>query len=181
MPAPTSLRAGDSAAWSESLPDYLPSDGWALKYRILWPIGAPVDIAATPAGDDYSVALLPTDTAQYLPGRATLAAWVERTGERKTLGSQPLEILPDLALAAVHDGRSLAERGLAEAQAALLKYTESGRGHVEEYEVAGRRLKFRTIAEIRELIDYYAAQVAADRALFAALSGQSPGRVVTRF
>lgn len=181
MTAPDSLRAGDHATWSESLPDYLPSDGWALHYRILSPSGAPVDIAAVAAGDDWSVTLTAAQTAAYTPGRATLVSWVARTDERVTLGQKSLEILPDLAVTAEFDGRTANERGLAEARAALARYVESGRGHLEEYEVAGRRLKFRSLQEIQDLILHYEKQVAADNALRAMADGHAPGRVQVRF
>lgn len=181
MSAPTSLRAGDSVAWTETLPEYPPTDGWVLKYRALYPTGPAVDIASTPSGDAYAVALTPAATAAFTPGRASLVSWVERADERITLGAQPLEILPDLATVAEFDGRSANERGLADARAALDKYVRSGRGHVEEYEVAGRRLRFRSLQDITDLIEYYEKQVAADRALAAMAAGVSAGRVQVKF
>lgn len=180
MPAPTSLRAGDSAAWTESLPDYPASDGWTLKYRILWRAGAPVDFSASASGDDYAVSLAAADSAAWTPGPATLVRWLEQGADRVTIGRQPIEILPDLTVATEFDGRTTSERGLDDARAALAAYTASGRGHVEEYEVAGRRLRFRAVQDIKDLITHYEAEVAKERALRAAVAGVAAGRVCIR-
>ena len=56
-----------------------------------------------------------------------------------------------------------------------------GRAHVEEYEVAGRRMKFRSADGLRDLINYYKREVATERARALALSGVAPGRILTRF
>jgi hypothetical protein len=57
----------------------------------------------------------------------------------------------------------------------------SGRAHVEEYEIAGRRMKFRSADELRGLVEFYQREVATERARALALSGVAPGRILTRF
>lgn len=181
MSEPTTLRAGDSASWTRSLPDYLPSAGWSLKYRLLWSAGTAVDITATPAGDDFEVTLTAATTATWAAGQATLVSWVEKTPERVTLGQQPLTILPDLAEATTFDGRSQNRRGLDDARTALAAYLAAGQLHVMEYEVAGRSMKFRSTEDILALIRYYEGEVAKEDVALALLNGGSAGRVYTRF
>lgn len=181
MNAPDSFRAGDSVSWDESLPEYSAVDGWALKYRFLWPTGSAITLAATASGSDYSVALTPTDTASWVAGSATLVSWVEKTGARVLLAQKSITILPDLAIAGTFDGRSLAVHALIDARAALAAYMAKGQIHVGEYDIAGRRMKFRSSVEITDLIQYYEREVAKERALQAAMNGVSAGRVCVRF
>ncbi len=88
MNEPKNFRAGDSASWSESLPDYPASAGWSLKYRLMWPSGSGVNLTANPVGDDYAITLASASTASWLAGSATLVSWVEKGSERVTLAQQ---------------------------------------------------------------------------------------------
>jgi hypothetical protein len=178
---PSTLRAGDSAGWSVTLAAYSPADGWALHYRLLWPTGAAVDIEAAAAGAAYAVAISAESSATWPAGPATLAWWVTKDADRKTLGQQSVTILPNLATATTFDSRSDNEKALAAAKAALIRYLESGRGHVESYAIAGRQMKFRTADELRALIEHYERACALERARALALKGHAPGRILTRF
>lgn len=178
---PVTLRAGDAVAWAVALPAYPADDGWQLHYRVLWPSGDPATFDAAAQGADHAVALASADTAGWQAGRATLVWWVVRDTTRVTLGQQAINILPDLTAATSHDARSANQRALDDARAALQNYLSSGRGHVLEYDVAGRRMKFRSVDELRALIQFYEGQVAIEHARAAALAGGSPGRILTRF
>lgn len=181
---PTAIRAGDSVSWSRELPEYSADDGWALKYRLLYAAGAAVAITSTGAGTTHTVALTSAQTAAYAAGQATLVAYVEKaaTSERVTLESTPIAILPDLTTAATHDGRSANQIALANAKAALAAYMEKGQAHVAEYDIAGRRMKFRAATEITDLIAYYERECAKERVAQALLEGNpAPGRVQVRF
>jgi hypothetical protein len=185
MNEPITFRAGDSASWSESLPDYLASAGWSLNYRLLWPVGTAVDIpsAAEFTGDEerYVVSLLSTDTAGWAAGQATLVSWVEKGGARITLEQKAVTILPDLTVATSHDGRSAYKKALDQAEAALAAYAAGGKACVAEYEIAGRRMKFRDTQQILDLINHYKRLVAKETAALAMLQGGgAPGRVYYR-
>lgn len=178
MNEPTTFRAGDSVSWAETLADYPPTDGWSLAYRLLWPTGAAVNIATTADGDDYLVELTSANTVAWAAGQATLVAVASRGVERATLGSKQVTILPDLTVATTHDGRSANRKALDQAEAAMAAYLAGGKAHVAEYEIAGRKIKFRAIDEIQSLINYYKRLVAKENAYLALLEGGSvPGRV----
>lgn len=184
--APTTFRAGDSAAWQTALPDYPSTDGWSLIYRLIFPSSAIADFAAAGGlGGDYTVSLSATTTSAWLAGAATLVSRVERGSgaglERITIGQQAVTVLPNLATAASFDGRSAAAKALADARAALAQYMANGQVHVAEYDIAGRRMKFRTTQDILDLIAYYEREVAKERAAAALMQGIVPGRIYTRF
>lgn len=181
MNAPTTIRAGDSLSWVESLPEYPASAGWVLHFRLLWPTGTGEDIATAASGDDHAVTLAAADTADWAAGNATLAAWVTNGAERKTIGQTAVTILPDLATTLAHDGRSQNKRALDAAQAARLKYLEGGQGMVESYDIAGRSMKFRSLDELDKLIKDLTLAVAKETAALALLEGRGGrGRVLYR-
>lgn len=171
MNSPDTFRAGDSVSWSESLADYPAGAGWVLKYRLIWSSGTPKDFEATASGDDHAVALSAATTATYAAGSATLVAWVEKSGEKITLDSKLVTILPDLTTATTFDGRSKNRRALDDAEAALQSYLAGGRGMVQEYAIGDRQYKFRNLAEIRDLIAELRTAVARENAVLGALNG----------
>lgn len=177
---PTTFRAGDSVAWSRSLPEYLPADGWVLKYRLLYASGAAVAITSSASGAEHAVSLTSANTASWAAGSATLVAYVEKGTDRVTLESQQVTILPDLTTAANFDSRTQNQKALADLEAALAAYCKAGQGHVGEYEIAGRRMKFRDSNQIVDLINHYKRAVAKERAALAAINGGAPGRVLYR-
>lgn len=163
---PTEIRAGDSIVWERELEDYSAADGWTLKYKLLWATGTAVAFSATGVGTLHSVSLAAGDTDGYAAGTATLAGYVEKgagaTLERVTLGTTLVTILPDLTAATTHDGRSANRIALDNARAALASYMAKGQAHVAEYDIAGRRMKFRDSQQIVDLIRYYEAEVARE-------------------
>lgn len=185
MSEPNIIRAGDSASWSVSLPGHPPSAGWSLKYRLLWPAHPATEFAATASGDDYAVALSATATSAWPAGNATLVSFVERgtdpDTERLTIGQQVLTVLPNLVTATAFDARSKNRKALDDAEDALAKYMAKGQAHVSEYEIAGRKMKFRSTAEIIELINFYKRAVAKERAAQAFLDGGHSSRIQVRY
>lgn len=163
---PIELRAGDSIVWERDLDDYSAADGWTLKYKLMWATGTAVAFSAVGVGTLHSVTLTATATASYAAGTATLAGYVEKgsggTLERVTLSTSLLTILPDLTAATTHDGRSANRIALDNARAALASYMAKGQAHVAEYDIAGRRMKFRDSQQIMDLIRYYEAEVARE-------------------
>lgn len=181
MSEPTTLQAGDTIAWSTTIEGATPADGWTLNYRILWPSGRePVEITAAADGDGYRVDVAASASADWPAAMATLVSWVAKGAERRTIARRPLQILPDLASAAAFDSRSANAQALAAAEAALAAYVMGGKAHVAEYEIDGKRMRFRSTAEITDLIAYYRARVAKENAGAVLLAGGTPGRVNVR-
>ena len=180
--APTTLRAGDSASWTETLPSFPATDGWALHYRIVWRASGvpPVDIATTASVDSYTAALTSAATAAYPVGPATLVRWVTRADDRITLSMHALDITPDLTSAASVDNRSGNQKALDDARAALASHIASGQAKVASYTINNRAMQFRSLADLTQLVQHYEREVAKENALTAALNGIAAGRVITR-
>lgn len=166
MTEPVSIRAGDSASWEADVPAYPSASGWQLSYRILSASGAALEFDATAStGTTWSVALTAAQTANLAAGAASLVAYVEKGSgpslERATLYVLPLLVERDLVAAKTFDGRTDNQRALADLRTALASH--AGKATVEEYEIAGRRMKFRRPAEILVLIRFYEQEVARER------------------
>lgn len=181
MDEPSVIRAGDTIAWQRDVPQYPAADGWVLRYRVVWPTGTPQSFAATHLGANrWAVDLAAATTAGWAAGAATLVAYVDRsspTAQRETLSVTPLAIEPNIATVATFDARSQAQRALEDLRAALASYAR--RGHVSEYEIAGRRVRFRNSAEIVALIDHYEREVARERRAAGLLPGAG-GHILVR-
>lgn len=176
---PTTLRAGDSIAWTRGYDAYLATAGWSLAYRLLWSTGY-LDISTTASGAEFAAVIAATSSASIPAGRATLIGTVTKGAERQTVYQGPVTVLANLAIATAFDDRSQAVRALADAKAALAAYTADGNATVEAYTIAGRSMKFRTAADLIKLIERLERDVVAERNAAALAAGGAPGRIVTR-
>lgn len=157
---PAVITAGDSYTWQQSLDDY-PASAWTLKYRLINAAGK-IDITATAIGADHLVTLTPTTTAAYTAGDYTWTKWVEKTGYRITLAAGTVTVNPNIAALSTLDARSDAAIIVDQLTAAYKTYTAS-QGHVAEYEIAGRRMKFRGSAEILDQLNHWKSILASEK------------------
>jgi hypothetical protein len=176
---PASVVAGDTLAWRITLADY-PADVWTLKYRLI-NAGGKIDITAAASGTDHLVGVAAATSAAYAAGDYTWTAWAEKTLERVTVRSGNMTVLPNVAELLSLDGRSSAARIVAQLTAAYESYTVSN-GHVSEYEIAGRRMKYRNGAEILEQLNFWEARVASEKRAERIAAGLGGGnKVLVRF
>lgn len=149
---PTQLTAGDTAAWTRSLPNYPRSAGWTLSYAL---VGASAVFSfaavAGAGGDDFAISVPAPTTAAWPVGSYSLQEFATLAdGTRNTLGITQLTV--GLNLAAVPAGgvdtRTQARR-IYEAISAVLE----GRASEAELEVQinGRTLKYIPVAELLAL------------------------------
>lgn len=142
---PTQIRAGDSITWLKTLNDYPATDSWVLHYRLINTAGK-FDITATADGADHLVEVSATTSATYTAGKYTLVSWVTQGALRYSTGSMLIEVLPDLAAqASGYDVRSNAQKTLDLLDAAM--QSQGSNAWVQEYEIDGRRMKFRSVGE----------------------------------
>lgn len=176
---PASITAGDSITWQRAIADY-PADVWTLKYRLINATGK-IDITASASGTNHLVSITPTTSAGYMDGVYTWAAWVEKTGERVTLANGSIIVKPDLATAPYLDARSDAAIIVDQLMAAYKAYTTSN-GHVAEYEIAGRRMKYRSSAEILDQLNHWQSILATEKRAERIAAGLGGGnKVLVRF
>lgn len=142
---PTQIRAGDSITWIKTLNDYPATDGWVLHYRLINSAGK-FDITATASGSVHLVSVSAATSATYTAGNYTLISWVTLGSDRYSINSEPIEVLPDLAAqASGYDTRSTAQKTLDLLDAAM--QSQGSNAWVQEYEIEGRRMKFRSVGE----------------------------------
>lgn len=166
---PATLRAGDTASWRRSTPDYPASDGWALSYALVTS-GELIKIDATADGANHLIDVSATTTGTWAPG---IYGWIERvskSGKIYTIDSGTVEILPSFFSATTGlDARTHAQKTLS----ALEAWIENHDTAVAEYEIAGRRMKYIPISDLLLLRSQYQREVNRQ-------SGKS-GRVYMRF
>ena len=179
---PSSLVAGDTWSWTESVPDYSAADGYTLKYALL-KSGTRIVLTSTASGADHAFSIAATTTAAYAAGDYTFTAYVEKTGGiRYTVGSGTVTVKPDLAAqSSGYDGRSQA-RKILDTLLAAYETASSGRAFVAEYEIAGRHMKFNAKADWITEINYWKAQVEQEDRANAIAHGDVPkNKLLVRF
>jgi hypothetical protein len=144
---PSVVTAGDTLTWRITLDDYPASAGWVLAYRLLNAAGN-INITAAASGADHLVSIPAATSANWAAGDYRFTAWVTKSAERYTIKSGNLTVRPNVAALTTLDDRSPERRALEALQAAYITYLSNDQGHVAEYEIAGRKMKFRSAAEI---------------------------------
>lgn len=176
------LIVGDTLAFTTTLPDYPASDGWTLTYRLVpRTSGTQYELTASADGDAYDVAVSATTTALWTAGEYSWSSYVTKAAERYTVESGTITLLPDPGQVAAYDGRSQARKAVDDLRAALATYTAS-QGHVAEYEIAGRRMKFKDSTDILTLLNYWEIALQREEAAAAVAAGRpNPRRYYLRF
>jgi enamine deaminase RidA (YjgF/YER057c/UK114 family) len=155
------LVAGDTLDFLTTVADYPPADGWTLKHRLV-PRAAGDDaitLTASTSGSDYRTQAAPDDTAEWTAGEYAWTSWVEKSGARYSVDSGQVTIAPDPGvMAAGTDTRSQAQKAVEDLKTALATYTAS-QGHVAEYEIAGRRMRFASSADIVQKLNFWQSQL----------------------
>ena len=164
---PASICAGDSASWLLSLADYPAGQGWSVQYDLVNASGR-ITLTSAAEGDSHRITKTPAQTVAYAPGAYAWQKRVKNGTDAYTIGTGSIDILPDLATAAVFDTRTFAEKTLA----ALEAWIENHDPGVSEYEIAGRRMKYIPVAELLKLRSQFALEVRRQ-------SGKS-GRILMR-
>lgn len=169
----STLIAGDSLDFLTTVNDYPPADGWTLKYRLTPRTGTDpaITITASTSGTDYRVQSAPATTAAWVAGEYAWSAWVEKTGARYVVDEGQCTIKPDPeTMAAGTDTRTHASKVLAQIETALEGWATSG-GHIAEYEIAGRRMKYADRADVLTMRSTYKAEVWREAAAAAMADG----------
>lgn len=180
------LIAGDSLEFVDEVPDYPATDGWTLKYRLTPTF---TDVAQTPIEltavtyetSAYQVTETATNTADWKPGAYAWSRWVEKPGQRQSLGDGRLEVRPNpVTLVQGYDSRTQAEIAYDDAKAALASFNASN-GRVKAYTIAGRSMEFDTSADLVALVKFWENEVSKEAAARAKKDGRpNPRRYYTR-
>lgn len=180
------IIVGDTLDFVDQVPDYPATDGWTLKYllaaRFTTPTQASITLTATTyLTTDYRIQEAPATTVTWAPGVYTWSRWVEKSGQRQSLGTGEIELQADpTTLPQGTDLRTQAERALADAQTALANFQATG-GRVKRYAIAGREMEFDDAGAIITLVNYWQIQVTREKAAKAVRDGlPDPRRIQVR-
>lgn len=154
---PSRLTAGDSAEWTISLPDY-PAPTWTLKYYLVKD-GKQIVITGTQYGstEEHHISVDAATTAAWQPGTYSYQAKASNGTDRKDAGSGTVVIEPDFAQqGSGYDDRSFAKKSLDAIEAVIERRASKSQ---QEYQIAGRALKFMTMEELLNARDRFRAEV----------------------
>lgn len=173
----STLIAGDTINYAAAVTGYSPADGWSLRYRLTPRAGggAAIDITAIADAGGWLVQVSPTTTAAWAPGEYTWASWMQRTGERYSIGQGQCTIKADPATMAVGtDTRTPAAILLATLEAAYLAHIQSGNAVVGYYLINGRQMQYRKFEELLAAIASARRQVESEKVAARVAAGFSP-------
>lgn len=178
---PTAHTAGDTFAATLDGSTYPASGGWVAALVL---IGAQrYTLSGSSSGADHAFAANSAATAAWAPGAYRLQAIYTRSGQRYSQAVGSLEVQPDPAAAGT-TARALlskSEQALQDLEALYRAYTTSGQFEVQEYEIAGRRMRFRDSGELLKALAAARRDVASERGAARASAGLSPRQTyVTR-
>lgn len=107
MTIATHITAGDTLSFTESWTDYLPADGWIVRY-VLVSATLQIQIDSSDNGDGtHLIAETAANTAAWAAGDYAWQSYAVKVAERYRLGSGQVVIEPDFAAATSGiDGRS---------------------------------------------------------------------------
>lgn len=178
---PESVTAGDTIQWTITLPDYLASDGWVLKYRLI-NVAGKIDITSTPDGDDHAIEVTALTSATWAAGSYDYQAYVDGvSSQRKTIETGRIIIKPNLANEANgYDNRTASRKLLDQLDADMAAY--GNKAYTQEYEISGRRMKFLNPGEFLAFRNKVRSEVAREEAAERIARGEDAGRkVLVRF
>lgn len=145
---PTSVRAGDSLAWTKTLDDY-PATAWTLKYAFK-NASLGFEITATASGSDHAVLVTPTTSAAYTAGTYAWQARVTNIADatlKYTVDAGELTVAASLFTTVSTDPldvRTFARKMLDQVELALLAVLTqktTGKG-IKAYSIAGRSMEY---------------------------------------
>jgi len=171
---PETLVSGDSADIC-IITGYPQGDGWGVVCRLVGAAGGR-SFDLVPVSGEWRWRLAAGETGGMVPGFYDWSVLASRPGERLTLASGRLRILPDPASVASGGGEGFWRRLRAACEASLLRKATDDQASME---FQGRKLSRYSMAELTALVRECERQIAQeDRRR----RGQRGGRIVlTRF
>lgn len=186
MNIPTELTAGDSLQWHEPALAVRGRDFASSTSTMIYAIRGPKKLDLQGVGDGaggWAFSLTSDQSKDLLAGAYWWSAYLVQGAERVTAGSG--QILVQANLAAIDadgfDGRSLAQRALADAEKALADLTASGQ-RTKKYAIGNRNAEYFTAAELIEAVNFWRARVLREKEENAAATGgPNPRNFYVRF
>ncbi len=146
---PTSLRVGDTWAWTKSLTDW-PAGTWTLSYALVNATHK-ISITASASGADHSVSVAKATTAGYTAGTYRWQSSVTDGTSRYVVESGEIVVEPDFAAQVTYDARSSWAKLYDAMEAALAAY--GSKAWTQQYSLGNRVVSFRDNADFLAMYD----------------------------
>jgi hypothetical protein len=176
----TEIIQGSTIEWEVELCDYLPSDGWALKYYIRG-AGTGLDVTGTDDDDDdvFELVITATQTAGLAIGNWSWQSFAEKDAEKFLISQGNFKVkegFATIAAATTFDGRSQVKIALDAIDAVI-----AGKATLDqqEYTIGNRSLRRYAMSDLialrKEYQRLYNEELRAERAR------QGKGTLMTPF
>ena len=152
---PRIITTGDTISWNDNFPD-LKSTDYTLTHLIRG-TKSHLDVVSVPNNDGWVSAIASSASAALIPDRYWAQIVVFNDSERITLDTLELTVKPNFANLKNFDGRSDDEKELDAITQAIAVVAKGG---VAEYEINGRRVRYRDMNELIRLRDRVRARIA---------------------
>lgn len=179
MTIPSTIAAGDTVTWTESLACY--EAGAVLSYALRGP-GAAVNVTVDGAGN----ASLPAATTTAMNATPATVVWYWQRyatvgGDRLLVGEGQLLVKANLAaISNTFDGRSQTEKDLAAVRAAIT--ARANGGLVQSYAIGNRNLAREPVKALLDLESRLAARLRREQASKSIANGLgNPAKTLARF
>ncbi len=170
------ITAGDTLDFTTVTADYPASDGWVLVYKLIpRTAGTVYTLTSTADGDDHRIQATAATTAAWTAGTYSWAAYATLGTESYTLETGVTQVLPNPRTATTLDTRTSAAVALDNVVATLQGRATSA---VLEYEIAGRRLKYLSPADLIKLKSHLEREVASEQAAARLAAGLTGARKI---
>lgn len=179
----TRLIQGDSLNFVTAPREYSAAAGWTLVYTLVPRVAGPerIEFSATVEGEQFRVAVASSVTAGWAPGEYAWSAAVTQNGERYTVETGSLTIVPDPSKANALDLRSQARKAIDDLMAARATWVSTN-GRVKRYSIAGRDMEFKDAAELDRELSFWRKQLGEEELSAGLEAGLRPkNRLLTRF
>lgn len=153
------IFAGDSAVFTETVHPLI-EDPETVQLVLRGPVTVTLD-GETVSRGHYRFALSSAVSAGMIPGLYTKILVMATENERASSQLGFLDVQPDPVNAESFDGRTEAQKALADVEKALFSFKQSG-GRVKQYTIGSRQMVFADISELLALRDRLMAKVMSE-------------------
>jgi hypothetical protein len=173
MKMPPKLVAGETLNYITEprvASTYPASAGWVVTlYLNARAAGTATTVSSTASGDDHVLEVAATVTAGWGAGWYGWEIWASLGLERYRIDDGQLQVVAGLLSAAAGaDTRSLAQRALDDAEAALAAWTPT----TKRYKIGEREMEFNDQGDIIALISHWRAAVTREQAAQSMAAGR---------
>jgi hypothetical protein len=163
---PQFLTPGESWQWTRVLPDYPPSEGWALNYYLTGPYSLALPTTPQPTSNNYLVHATPAGSPATNLVLAGIYRWVARVSlgaDVYDAGSGKFTILANPAVNIGTVVQSHASKMLALLELEIqARITGTGNAHMS-YGIEGRSIAKLDLSTLYSMRAKYAREVAQER------------------